>query len=58
MNNREREMWIDNDEGLYCWWKSSRQSKRKFIRENRAAIDAAIETVTSGKRPAHFLRYG
>lgn len=42
LNNREREMWIDNDEGLYNWWRSSRQSKRKFIQENREELDAAI----------------
>ena len=42
MNDREREMWIDNDEGLYLWWRGSRQSKRAFLRENRADLDAAI----------------
>lgn len=34
--------WIDNDEGLYNWWKSSRQSKRNFINENRAGLEACI----------------
>ena len=58
MNNTEREQWIDNDEGLYDWWKSSRVSKREFIRQNRAEIDAAIESVTSGAKPAHHLKYG
>ena len=42
MNNRERQMWIDNDEGLYLWWKSSRQPMAKFIKENREEIDSAI----------------
>jgi hypothetical protein len=42
MNNQEREQWIQNDEGLYNWWKRSRTSLRVFIRENRAEIDAAI----------------
>ena len=58
MNNTERNQWIDNDEGLYNWWKSSRLSKREFIRQNRAEIDAAIANVTSGKKPAHYLAYG
>jgi hypothetical protein len=49
MNNREREMWIDNDEGLYSWWLSSRQSKRVFIQENRAEIDAAISQALNRK---------
>lgn len=34
--------WVDNDEGLYNRWKSSRQSKRAFVRENRAELTAAI----------------
>lgn len=42
LNDRERSMWIDNDEGLYNWWRSSRLSKSAFIRENKAELDAAI----------------
>jgi hypothetical protein len=57
-NDDERAEWIDNDEGLYDWWRESRQSKRAFIRENRAEIDAAIDNVTSGDKPAHYLKYG
>jgi hypothetical protein len=58
MNNSERAQWIDNDEGLYNWWKSSRLSKAAFIREHRAEIDAAIENVTSNRKPAHYLACG
>jgi hypothetical protein len=58
VNNTEREQWIDNDEGLYDWWKSSGLSKREFIKQNRAEIDAAIENVTSGSKPASYLKYG
>ena len=58
MNNEQRSQWIDNDEGLYDWWKSSKLSKRKFIQENRKEIDAAIEAVTSGKKRQHHLKYG
>ena len=43
MNNKEREMWITNDEGLYRWWKSSRVSITKFIRENRKDLDQIID---------------
>lgn len=57
MNNTERAQWIDNDEGLYSWWRSSRQSKRAFIRDNRAEIDSAIRNVTEGRKPAHYLAY-
>lgn len=58
INNQDREQWIDNDEGLYGWWKSSRLSKRDFIKQNKAEIDAAIRNVTEGKKPAHYLAYG
>jgi hypothetical protein len=58
MNDTEREQWIDNDEGLYDWWRRSRQSKRAFIRANRAEIDAAILPVVEGDKPAHHLKYG
>jgi hypothetical protein len=58
MNDRERENWIDNDEGLYRMWRSSHSAKRKFIRSNRSVIDAVIENVTAGKQPAHYLVYG
>lgn len=57
MNNTEREQWIDNDEGLYNWWKRSKLSKRKFIQESRAEIDEAINNVQNGKKPAHYLAY-
>lgn len=57
MNNTEREQWVNNDEGLYNWWKSTRLPLRQFIRENRDEIDAAIRNVTEGRKPAHYLAY-
>lgn len=45
MNDADRAQWIDNDESLYDWWRSSRQSQRVFIRENRDEITAAIQSV-------------
>jgi hypothetical protein len=57
MNDTERLLWLDNDEGLYSWWKSSRQSKTAFIREHRKDIDAVITNVTDNKKPAHYLKY-
>lgn len=50
--------WIDNDEGLYSWWKSSRQSQSKFITENRAELEACINRVLGNDKPAHYLAYG
>lgn len=58
LNDKDRGQWIDNDEGLYNWWKSTRQSKRTFIRENRQEIDRAINNVLTGSKPAHYLAYG
>ena len=49
MNNREREQWIDNDEGLYLWWKSTGLSMRAFIKQERAEIDAAISAALDRK---------
>ena len=57
MNNTDREQWIDNDEGLYNWWRSSHLSKREFIRQNRQEIDQAINNVLNGNKPAHYLAY-
>ena len=39
------EQWVDNDEGLYSWWRSSRQGKRAFVRENREELTRAIVAV-------------
>lgn len=58
MNNQDREQWIDNDEGLYNWWKRSKLSKRKFIQENRTEIDEAINNMLGNKKPAHYLAHG
>jgi hypothetical protein len=58
MTNSDISQWIDNDEGLYNWWKSSRMSKTAFIKENRAELVACISKVTTGKKSAHYLAYG
>jgi hypothetical protein len=50
--------WIDNDEGLYRWWKSSKLNKRAFIKANRQQLVAAIKKMVSGQQPMHYLRYG
>ena len=42
MNNQERKLWVDNDEGMYLWRKSSKLSMTKFIRENKTEIDECI----------------
>ncbi len=62
MNNTERQQWIDNDEGLYEWYRRwarrNTGGRQAFIREHRAEIDAAIVPVLAGEKPAHHLKYG
>lgn len=58
MNNSDRNQWIDNDEGLYNWWKSSGLNKAEFIKLYKQEIDQVINNVTSNKKPAHYLAYG
>lgn len=50
--------WIDNDEGLYDWWRGSRMTKRQFIKENQQELKECIRRVIDGVRPAHYLKYG
>ncbi len=42
MNDAEREQWVNNDEPLYTWWKSTLLGLRPFVRANRDEIDARI----------------
>jgi len=56
-NDEERRQWIENDEGLYDTQRASGLSMREFIRQNREFLDSVIETVTSGRKPAHYLKY-
>jgi len=46
---REKELWIDNDEGLYRWWKRTGKSKRNFIKENSDTLDELIYNAISQK---------
>jgi hypothetical protein len=41
-NDRERELWVSNEESLWNWYRSSRQSMREFIRANREELDEII----------------
>lgn len=44
-NNNERRIWVLNDEGLYSWFRASRQSMTSFLRENRHELDTCISRV-------------
>lgn len=58
LTTREIVQWIDNDEGLYRWWKNSKLSKREFVRLNRSNLTRTIQAVRSGERRPHYLLYG
>lgn len=42
---REIRLWVDNDEGIYNWWKSSRLPVSKFIRQNEKELRRIIRKV-------------
>ena len=42
MNDKERRLWILNDEGMYRWYRHAHKGISTFIRENRIEIDQAI----------------
>jgi len=49
INDQDRSQWIDNDEGLYNWWRLSHQSKTQFIKENRVELSECIMRVLNQK---------
>lgn len=55
LNDEERRQWVDNDEGLYNWWKSTKMGLYRFVRENRAEIDAVINQ-TLNRKPEPYSR--
>jgi len=56
-NDREREQWVQNDEGLYDDWIKSKRGLTIWVKYNRALIDSVIDNVLSGKKSAHYLKY-
>jgi hypothetical protein len=42
MDDNERRLWVLNDEGLYNWYKSTRQGLYKFIKNNRDELTNII----------------
>jgi hypothetical protein len=58
LNDNDRSQWIDNDEGLYNWFRSTRMSKKAFVKQYRKEIDEVVNNVRGGVKPAHYLEYG
>lgn len=46
---REIDLWVNNDESLYNWWKESRQGLRPFMRDNRAELERLITAAINRK---------
>ena len=49
MNDTDREQWVNNDEDLYSWYKSTTLSMRDFLRINRADLDECIKWRLDGR---------
>jgi hypothetical protein len=49
MNDRDRRVWVLNDEGLYLWWQASRQSLTAFIRDHRQDLTEYINRALGNK---------
>jgi hypothetical protein len=60
MNDREREMWVLNDEVLYehheHWKRRNKGGMRGYLKEHREVIDAWIRRVTTSPAVDAFLR--
>jgi len=43
LNDEDRREWVQNDEGLYVWWKRSGIGLYRFVQENRAELTRLIQ---------------
>lgn len=61
MSASEVEQWVNNDEGLYNWYrqwaKYNKGGLRKFVKEHRQELERMITAVMTGRKPAHYLAY-
>lgn len=48
MNESDRAQWVNNDESLYKWWKSTGLSMRGFCRTHKEALDQHIAKARKG----------
>ena len=42
LNDSDRRQWVENNEGLYLWFRSSRLDLYTFVRKNRMELDRLI----------------
>lgn len=56
INDKDRAEFVENEEGMYRWYRSCRQPLRTFVRENRTDIDRVI--IEANKPPVSEYRAG
>jgi hypothetical protein len=57
ITNSDIDQWLDNDESLYNWLKSSRQNRRQFIKDNRDQLVAYIDGIINQPPQAKTWQY-
>jgi hypothetical protein len=57
-DSEELRLWVLNDEGLYDQWQASGQGLEEYIAAHADEIRQVAQNVTSGRKPAHYLKYG
>ena len=49
MNDVERKLWVQNDEGLYNWWRDSKLNLAAFVKEHREELTRVITSARDAK---------
>jgi hypothetical protein len=55
IDDKERSVWVLNDEKLFLLWRKDGRAIKKFIRDNRAIIDELIDRVMTAKEQPHYF---
>jgi len=58
LNDAERGELVENDEGLHAWRLRTGLGVRRFVRANRAKLDAIFREVAEGRARVHDGAYG
>jgi hypothetical protein len=58
MDSKEKQVWVNKDDGLYSLWLKSGKPITRFVKEHGEAIEAVVAKITSGEERAHFLARG
>lgn len=55
IDDKERSVWVLNDERLFLLWRKDGRAIKKFIRDNRIIIDELIDRVMTAKEQPHYF---